>query len=243
MVMNQRYETGNKVDFLDQLETNVDMVADVADQQADRHAQRIDAEVFSAVATAISTAANISDVGTSTNYVPSTGIGATTAADALLFDAIEDFALKVQVRKLSDDTGQVDQNVFIVMPPYLFRNLRRYILSKDWAEILNFDIIRDNRVARPTDRAVAHLFRMPIYVSNNIPDVVVSVGGSNKDFGQVLCGSRSGTQFAMRPGLMQVISPTENQTAPQWWIRSVIIWGIKVVDEGRLYKIRVRQES
>lgn len=238
LTMDQFLEVGNEVEGLDQIETMVDMVAGVADDQAYALAAGIDKNIAAAMIAGVGTG-NTTDVGTSSNYIPETGVPSATAADSFVYDVIESMGLKVMTAAIGGPAAQGSPTVWAVMRPYLFRSLRTYLLSKNWGDSLSTESFRDQRVGLPRPGFVGRVAGIDLYVSNNVPDG----SKSSKDQGQIICGTTRATTFASRPPIIQYLTPQTNQTVPAYYLRQIRNFG-RLVTNGAIIQLgRIRQEA
>lgn len=235
--VDQQRDVSSKVEWLDETETPINLVADVADQHAYTMAETVDTQVRGVMMAGVK-ADNTVTSGTPSTYIDDDGDSTGTNAPKLVYDALDKFALRAKQAKVAR-TGRMPRMLWAVLSPALVRHLREYLLSKNYADAMNVEMLRDETILMPSTGHVARLFGVDVFESNLAPTATVS----GKKHHVIIGGTNEGCALASRPSLSQMISPEVNQTAPEWWIRERRVWGTKVVDDDHLWRFNIRAEA
>lgn len=214
-------------------ELPVDMVADTAAKAARRKADDIDNAIFTAMISG-AIAGNTSGKGTSTNFIPDTGIEATSAARPFVFDAMWDVWLAAATANVATPAAEAGATLTMVMPPYLFRQLQGF-LRRDG----NSDAIATRSINEGGGYTFLGLFNIRLTNNTSIHTSVVS----SKDQGVIIAFTQDATTFAEKPNVIQTINPNDNQAGPYWTINHLYEYGVLVENTTPLYRVNIRQET
>ena len=172
-----------------------------------------------------------------------TPLGSTTAAQntsrKLVFDVIDDWSMKVETRDLNSEASDSVGSVYMVMHPYLFRNLRDYMIAQDfhWDE-LTASLLRDNSLLAGRGFK-GRLFGVDIFSSNKMPVPSGSTAATRWDF---FAGTQTAVAANIRPPLVQFHAPEGNQITaqPGTVLRQIMDYGILELDgAARMERYRI----
>ena len=200
----------NSVLWEDSLEVPWPLINDLRSRQAYEMAKRHDAQLYAYLigANGISTA-NAKTYGSATKYVSRTAPYEVTGtgAEQMIFEALDDYQLKLQRADALDGVGDRVGQAYAVMPPELFRVLRKDMVKRelDW-DLMTAELFRSGGILAGGKAFQGRLLGIDIFSWNGI---AVPSSGDWK----LVCGARAGMAAATRPALVQFFSPAENQVS------------------------------
>ena len=178
-------------------------------------------------------AANVANLGTSANFIPTTGVASVAAARPFVWTALWQLWLRAQATNIATPAGEGGtSNLWCVMPPYLFYALEEYLRASG-----NSDAVASNVISSGGPSRFLGLF--DIYISNQ--DMTES--RSSKDHGIILAGTTDATTWAEKPSVVQPLAPSENQTGPFWRLNVMRETGVLVENSDFLLARAIRQET
>ena len=183
----------------------VDIVTDAATKAGRKKADDIDKAIFG-IMIAGATAGNTIAKGTNANFIPLTGIEATSAARPFVFDAMWDIWLAASTSNVATAASENDgQRLTFTMAPYLFRQLQGF-LRRDG----NADAIAQRSIESGGGYSYLGLFDIRL---TNDAAIKTSVVSSN-NVGVILASTTAATTFAEKPNVIQVLSPSGKPGRP-----------------------------
>lgn len=200
--------------------------------------RQIETAIFGRITAAIAaetSTPNFVAYGDNTDYIDrATGKASTDAARALVYDALDDFSLKLEEADVSGPGDSVG-NKWALLPPALFRILREDIKAEKYAwDELTAQLLRSNSVLAGMGFR-GRLLDIDIFSWNGVPKP--SGAGANtaadRDHNwQMLLGVQMANAAAIRPTLAQYFTPRENQltTDPAHAVRMVGDYGHLVLE-------------
>lgn len=213
-------------------ELPVDLVVDAAQKQGRAYANDQDTVAYAAMYAGL-VAANVANLGTSANFIPTTGVASVAAARPFVWTALWQLWLRAQATNIATPAGEGGtSNLWCVMPPYLFYALEEYLRASG-----NSDAVASNVIASGGPSRFLGLF--DIYISNQ--DMTES--RSSKDHGIILAGTTDATTWAEKPSVVQPLAPGVNQTGPFWRLNVMRETGVLVENSDFLLARAIRQET
>ena len=200
----------NEVLWEDSVEVPWALIDDLRSRQAYEMAKRWDAQLYAYLTGKTGIAdADAASYGSATKYVGITAPYAPTGtgADRMIFEALDDYQLKLQRANALDGVGDRVGQAYAVMPPELFRVLRRDMVDRklDW-DVMTEGLFRTGSILAGGKAFQGRLLGIDIFSWNGI---AVPTSG-NWTF---VCGARAGMAAAVRPALVQFFAPKENQVS------------------------------
>ena len=235
-------EIANDVLWEDALELNWPVVEEMRSRQAYAMSLRLDDKIYDAAVTAIqgeTSTPNFTALGSNTNSINrSTGKAATSAAAGLVYEAIDEFSLKLANSDVDPGDGDSVGAKYMIMRPTLFRILENWLLDKGYS----FDPLTADVLQRGTIFAGSafegRLKGVDLYswTGSPMPSGADSNTAANIDHNwQILCGVRSAIIANTRPPLVQYFTPDENQNGTEHLLRQRFEWGVKVMETNWLH--------
>ncbi|MDE0002337.1 MAG: hypothetical protein OXQ29_06555 [Rhodospirillaceae bacterium] len=158
---------------------------------------------------------NFQALGDDTDFIArATGKPSTDAARGLVYDAIDDFSLKLEEADVGGDGDSVGQK-WGIMPPAIFRILREDIKAGkySWDELTR-DLLRNNSVLAGMGYR-GRLLDIDIFSWNGVPKAASTAGpntaAEREHNWQMLFAVNGANAAAIRPNLTQYFTPRENQ--------------------------------
>ena len=229
----------NKVLWEDTLELPWSVVEQTRSRQAYEMAKTLDDKVYAAITAAIAaetSTPNFQAYGSNTNNINrTTGKAATSAAQALPYEIVDDYSLKLANSDLDPGDGQAIGQKYVIMRPTVFRVLENYLLDKRYSfDQLTSDVLQGGTVFAGA-MFQGRLKGIDIYswTGSPMPSGADSNTAGNRDHNwQVLCGVRNGVIANTRAPLTQFFTPSDNQVSanPEFLLRQVFDYGHLVMD-------------
>lgn len=231
----------NKVLWEDQIEVPWAVVEETRSRQAYEMSKTLDDKVYAAITAAIAgetSTPNFQAYGSNTNSIDRvSGKAANAAAEALPYEIIDDFSLKLANSDLDPGDGQALGQKYVVMRPTVFRVLSNYLLDKRYSyDPITTDVLQQNTLFAGASWE-GRLKGIDIYswTGSPMPTGKKSNTAANRAANwQVLCGVRNGAIANTRPPLTQFFTPSTNQVSPnpEYLLRQVMEYGHLVMDES-----------
>ena len=184
--------------------------------------REIEDGIFSAITAALAAETdtpNFQAYGDDTNFISrGTGKVSTTAARGYVYEAIVDFSLKIEESDANSDVSDAVGQKWCLMPPALFRILRDDIrLGRySWDEITRSILAGGSILGGKAWKG--RLEEIDIYSWNGVPKpsgVGANTAADRDHNWQMLFGVKAANAAAIRPSLVQYMTPRENQVTPQ----------------------------
>ena len=176
---------------------------------------------------------NDTTVGSATNYCPlSTGTFTGADADqATLYNALRQAELSLQARNIID-TGTVNYQMFMVMHPAHWYQIKTYILSR------NFFTDRFGQIEAGSDvassRVAGNLFGFPIYL-----DTEIELVSASPDYVPIFFGNQQALSFALSDTETFIYPPGTAQGKRGWIAEYARRFGSLMVWDDLAFQIRV----
>ena len=127
------------------------------------------------------------------------------------------------------------------MNPPVFVALRRYLLSQNYADALNTEILRSGNILTPAAmrQARAFLNNTVVFVSSRVP----TYNDGSDDWYQILAGTNRALTYVTKPPLTQAFTPETNQVSskPGYLFRTRVPFGREMVDNRMAFIHRIQQ--
>ena len=233
------FAAANEVLWEDAIELPWPAVERTRSRQTYEMRKEIDEAIYAAITAEIAgetSTPNFEALGSNTNSISrTTGKAANAAAKALIYEAIDDFSLKLANMDVDGDGDSVGQK-YVIMRPTLFRIFREYMIDKglSW-DTLTADLLRNNSVLVGRGYQ-GRVLGIDVFSSTTVP-APSSTAGSNSAANrgrnhQILAGVRMGTAAAVRAPIVQFLNPSENQVSaqPAHLLRQAGDYGVAVLE-------------
>ena len=232
-------QLSNSVLWEDALEVPWSLIDDLRARQGYELAKRFDEQLYTYLVGANGIdSSNALTVGTASVTISRTKPYAPTGTNAeqIIFEALDDFQLKLQRANALDGVGESIGQAYAIMPPELFRVLRLDMAKRDlgW-DIMTAELFRTGGVLAGGKAYQGRLLGIDILSWNGI---AVPSSGDWK----FVCGARAGMAAATRPALVQFFSPAENQvsTTPGYLSRQTHEFAQVMLDSNVFTEVTVK---
>lgn len=229
----------NNVLWEDALEIPWPLIDELRSRQAYEIAKRLDDQLYAYLIGANGiAAADAVTYGTSSRYISRTAPYTVSGTNAIqmVYEALDDYQLKLERANAIDGVGDSVGQVYAVMSPELFRVLREDIEKRklNW-DLLTSELYRTGGILSGGRPFQGRLLGIDIFSWNGI-----SVPGAGEDW-TMICGARAGMAAATRPSLVQFFSPPENQisTAPGYLSRQTHEFGQAMLASGLFTEVTI----
>ena len=251
MDISQRTQDSALVKIDDYTDIVVSMFDDAINRVSRQLAVTIDQDIYAFMEDGVSAATpDMIDVyGDATDYVPTTGVPATAASRTLILEAFITAGHKAMVQNIWI-TGEIEHQLYAVMPPYMWTAIKHWILEDEPSEAMVNDYIGPatreapgGSIAAPgMGGLVGNIMGIDVIVSNTANNVD-SV--SSKNHGIILFITPQYCTAGFREPVSQVFLPEQNQTtaAIGALARSYIRWGRAIANPNQALKAQIRQEA
>ena len=237
------FSSANKIDAEDVMELPWPVLEQTRSRQAYEMRKEIESAVYAIITAAIAaetSTPNFEALGSNTNNISrTTGKAATSAAAALIYDAIDDFSLKLADQDV-DGAGDAVGQKYIIMRPNLFRILREYMVDKglSWDQLTR-DLLVNNSVLVGRGYQ-GRLLGIDIFSWTGIPapsSTAASNSAANRASNhQMLAGVRMAVAANVRSVIAQYFTPSTNQVEdnPSYLFRQAGDYGAVVLEPNLL---------
>ena len=245
LIVNHRSEQRNVLDYEDSEEAPIDWLNRIRMSQALDMATADQNSVNSTVYTDMTRAAGFTNaqkvaLGTAgTDFIPNTapykGAG---RGYGLIHDGIGMWDLYMQRQNMRGTTigGSVGENG-IVMPPELFAGYRQWTIEQGYQwDTLTASVLNSGGILTG-DRYMGSMFGIKFLTSNRYAVPTGTGAGGRWTFHAF---TTSCFTFAMKSPLVQILSPTVNQSGPEWDMKQIGRWATKEVNPSFKYEFSVR---
>ena len=254
--LNEAGEVGNKIPYRDLLTSPVNLVARTGIDQGYQMASQLNTYLYDTAVKAAAAALVGAQRGTkdaaNAAWVDDSGDIRTSGNGELdpgfmeaNLMAIYAWALRAG---LAVETGQMGYGVVVTMTSPLWLNLLKRIKAQRYGDALNYQTLREARIANPPAGAVAVVNNMIVVVDDELR-AFKRAGGNDvldADNQHTMLAAAPGTealQRAVRPPIVQVLTPATNQKGPDAVIRSVRDYDAHVSNPALVAKIQVRRTA
>lgn len=227
-VLDKHWEIAHKIDFLDQIESELNLVMEQADAQGYQRGQQMDAYSWGVVTGGMA-ATNTLAPFTAHN------LSKATYSDPNLYNAVfetvEMLIAELLGTNLTGPDSVSGDEPWILMhtTPFLafLKAMQSYKLP---IEPINVEAFTEGRAGGGGMPFSARHWNVNILSSNSFAPI--NLAGSKTAYPITAITDRYGT-FAARPLLSQFLTPQTNQTGPFYMLRSILTAATKVVDQNR----------
>ena len=238
-----RSEQRNILDYEDSEEAPIDWLNRIRASQAIDlivdGANSINSTVYAAMTGATYTASQKATFGTAgTDFIDDSGPYAGTGRGyGLIHDALTAWDLYLQRQNIHDGStigGGVGE-FCVVMHPELFSGYRSWLAENGYQwDTLTSSVLGSGGVLSG-ERFMGSIFGLKFITSNRY---AVPTGNALWKFHAFTTNCFT---FAMKSPLVQILSPTTNQTGPYWDMKQISRWGIKEINPTFKFEFNIRK--
>ena len=228
---NVRKQASEKIDWDEEENVPIDVVAGTARKIGRKFAEDIDDHVVS-VMLAGTPNANTRRKGATANYVGVDGSIAGSGGEQVYL-TLRELRLRASVTNVISTASEDGVSaIWCAMSPQLFNALEEYLRASGNSDQIAYEVIRNGMAGRFGGN-------VDIVLSNRIPTATVSA----KVHQQMVMGSADGTTYANRATNRQLWTPDTNPSGPYYRVNEVRRFGAVVQNGTFLFKGQIQAEA